>query len=219
MLDSSDLAKKTLDLCIDRAACTSELKEDLEVRKPVYDHALKIVKMISLFDINYLGRLNITLWSNEVIVLSLMGNHQDGLELWINENDCIRGYVFFSDDDSAAVYCTTAEFPFIFDRFIKGTFKPWKEYRLKPFKAIQWNGDNLDEVRSMVCVDRKKSACWIEAPNALCVEVDIYDRETSLPTGVYSTTRVYPGDYLVFREDRVKSIPARYFNEFFEEDV
>lgn len=80
-----------------------------------------------------------------------------------------------------------------------------KEYMIRPptFKAIQYTGNNVDELKAFV---GDKLVCNIDNPTQFSI----------IPVSGYCTN-ISEGDYILKRKDGFCIFEEKYFNEFFME--
>ena len=85
-------------------------------------------------------------------------------------------------------------------------------YALRPFEAVRWKGDNLDEVRSLMECD-PDSAAWTEqrAAEDQSVTVCCFDTNDYMEDEDHSG-ELWPDDYIV----RWGNYYRRFNHKFFE---
>ena len=131
------------------AFCKKRRQEEIEntfkyidsrnCKKEIADKAKRII--------NALGRAPYVEYLNEdVIVLVFYGATADTLEVEVGKYDDIHVYLRIPDDNGIRYVVTEEELPALYQKFQENKCRAWKDYRAKPFRALQWTGDNLEDM-------------------------------------------------------------------------
>lgn len=92
-----------------------------------------------------------------------------------------------------------------------------KKYKLREFKAVQWLGNNLNEVQELL-QDDPDSAAWVEEREACGSKFNIcFVASNDYIENCCHELELWPYDYVVSWGDHYKRFNHKFFQEMFEE--
>lgn len=182
----------------------------LKVDDETIDQALGVVMQLD-------GIPKVEYVDDSCIVLKYKGNHHDRLDIVCEgEPNYYSVSAVISDGSRINKLLEEAEIAPYYSKFMENKLKTWMDYKLRKFKAIQWLGDNLDEVRALVHGD-PDSACWVETKEIYGDKINVLHVSTNdYCENCCHELVLYPEDYLVSWGDHYKKFNYRFFPEMFE---
>lgn len=181
---------------------TFKYLESCNLKKEIADKAKRIINALG-------SNPHVEYIREHMIVLFFWGPTRDVFEVTLKRG-AIDVWVRIPDDNGIRYVVKEDELPALYQKFLDNRCRAWKDYRAKPFRALQWTGDNLGDMETMLSED-PDTGCGVRIESAWGHEVRV------LWVRANNYVEAWPGDYLISWGDHFKSVNRRFFNEFFEE--